>query len=87
MSGFGAAQHRKMVFGVARDTSLSGRTTYYLLQGLALVLEEKAKAEQGKGKAEQGKGTAARRKALEDTVAAHKREQLRAEAAEPGEVD
>jgi hypothetical protein len=74
-----------MVFGVARDTSLSGRTTYYLLQ--ALVLEEKAKAEQGKGKAEQGKGTAARRKALEDTVAAHKREQLRAEAAEPGEVD
>ncbi len=65
-------------------TSLLGRTTYHLLQ----ALEDKAKAEQGKGKAEQGKGTAAKRKELEDTVAAHKREQqLLAEAAGPEEVD
>lgn len=58
--------------------------SHYLLQ----ALEDKAKAEQGKGKAEQGKGAAAKRKELEDTVAAHKREQqLRAEAAGPEEVD
>ena len=81
MSGFGAAQHREMVL-VARSNFPP--MSHYLLQ----ALEDKAKAEQGKGKAEQGKGAAAKRKELEDTVAAHKREQqLRAEAAGPEEVD
>ena len=84
MSGFGAAQHREMEFGVARDNFPP--RSYYL--PLTTGARGQGQAEQGKGKAEQGKGTAAKRKELEDTVAAHKREQqLLAEAAGPEEVD